>query len=396
MEYIIETNKTGVTDTCDVLVAGGGIAGIAAALSAARQGAKVILLEKQFLLGGLATAGLVTIYLPLCDGMGKQVSFGIAEELLRLSIRYGWEDKYPKPWRENGSSAEKAKTRFEVQYNPQLFAILAEQLLKQEGVKILYGTAVCAVEKECDLIKSVIVENKSGRSAIRLTSVVDATGDADVCHLAGEPCELFHQKNVLAAWYYYYSQKGYNLKMLGFADVPENEKNTAAYDKPLIPRRFQGVDGEELSEMAQLAHEVLLKDVLKNRAADSTYIPTAIAVIPQVRMTRRLCGAYTLSEADCKKHFPDSIGMIANWKKRGPVYEIPFRSLYGEIYANLITAGRCISAEESMWDISRVIPACAVTGEAAGIAASMSNCFRTLDIDALQKALTAQGVKLYL
>ena len=69
----------------DVAVCGGGIAGISAALAAAREGKKVILFEKQFMLGGLGTAGLVTIYLPLCDGYGHQVSFGIAEELLKLS-----------------------------------------------------------------------------------------------------------------------------------------------------------------------------------------------------------------------------------------------------------------------------------------------------------------------
>ena len=76
---IREQLTTPVTSVCDVLVCGGGFAGISAALAAARQGKQVILLEKLFLLGGLGTAGLVTIYLPLCDGMGRQVSFGIAE-----------------------------------------------------------------------------------------------------------------------------------------------------------------------------------------------------------------------------------------------------------------------------------------------------------------------------
>lgn len=99
-EYISESLQTPVTYECDVLVAGGGIAGVAAAIAAARQGAKVLLLEKQFMLGGLATAGLITIYLPLCDGRGHQVSFGLAEELLRLSIQYGYEAKYPSAWLE--------------------------------------------------------------------------------------------------------------------------------------------------------------------------------------------------------------------------------------------------------------------------------------------------------
>ena len=73
---IKETLETKVSHSCDVLVCGGGFAGISAALAAAREGSSVILLEKQYMLGGLGTAGLVTIYLPLCDGCGRQVSFG--------------------------------------------------------------------------------------------------------------------------------------------------------------------------------------------------------------------------------------------------------------------------------------------------------------------------------
>ena len=129
--FIKETLETKVIAACDVLVCGGGIAGVSASLAASRQGKKVILLEKQFMLGGLGTSGLVTIYLPLCDGCGRQVSYGIAEELLRLSVSMGFEDKYPDNWLNDTDAfkwTDKDK-RFEAQYNPYLFAILAEQLL---------------------------------------------------------------------------------------------------------------------------------------------------------------------------------------------------------------------------------------------------------------------------
>ena len=76
MKKFVETNEVGVKHECDVLVAGGGFAGIAAALSAARAGKKVILIEKSYILGGLGTSGLVTIYLPICDGYGRKVSYG--------------------------------------------------------------------------------------------------------------------------------------------------------------------------------------------------------------------------------------------------------------------------------------------------------------------------------
>ena len=128
-----------VIDDCDVLVCGGGVAGIAAALAAARTGARTVLLEREFLLGGLATLGLVTIYLPLDDGCGHQVSFGIAEELLRRSIRSGIvEDRYPAGWLDGTPNAD--GPRFEVQYNPNAFAVEVEKLLTDAGVKILYGT----------------------------------------------------------------------------------------------------------------------------------------------------------------------------------------------------------------------------------------------------------------
>ena len=90
---INEQMKTVVKREYDVDVCGGGFAGISAALAAARQGSKVVLFEKQYMLGGLGTAGIVTIYLPLCDGVGHQVSFGIAEELFRLSILHGAEGR---------------------------------------------------------------------------------------------------------------------------------------------------------------------------------------------------------------------------------------------------------------------------------------------------------------
>ena len=114
---------------CDVAVAGGGVAGIAAALAAARQGADVALLEKQCVLGGLATSGLVTVYLPLCDGRGNQVSYGLAEELFRLSVRYGAQRKYPKAWLEGGTKEERIAKRYEAQFNPVYFQLLAERLL---------------------------------------------------------------------------------------------------------------------------------------------------------------------------------------------------------------------------------------------------------------------------
>ncbi len=392
MENIKESLVTPVRYQCDVLVVGGGVAGIAAALAAARNGAKVMLVEKQYILGGLATAGLVTIYLPLCDGMGNQVTYGIAEELLRLSIQNGYEAEYPAPWLEVGRESERTDVRFRVRYNAQLFAIQAEQLLLDNGVFILYGTSVCNVVKNEDRIDTVIIENKSGRAAVRVASVIDCSGDGDVCALAGEDTSLFAPGNILAAWHYYVAENGYDLNMLGVAEIPEEDRTEETV--PLIARRFQGVDEQELSRMVQLSHKRILEEVIQKQKK-GYYMPVTIATIPQIRMTRRINGLYTLGTDDGFKTFSDSVGLFGNWKKRGPVYQLPFRSLIGGKVHNLITAGRNLSATDAMWDVTRVIPVCVLSGQAAGTAAAMCRDFQNIDVKLLQKKLQEDGVRLW-
>lgn len=395
---INETLQTPVTRTCDVLVCGGGFGGISAALAAARMHKKVILLEKEYILGGLGTAGLVTIYLPLCDGMGHQVSFGIAEELLRLSISMGAEANYPDNWLDSDdpSGRNENTKRFKVRYNAQMFAMLAEELLLKEGVEILYGTYAVSTVCDGDRISAVIVENKSGRQAIQMKSVVDATGDCDIAHFSGVPTVCFQQGNILAAWYYFVGHTGYDLKILGNSDIPdEDKKNSAKKVKLLAEQRFTGLDGEELSKMTCMSHASTLADVKKKRLDDPTVMPVTISTIPQIRMTRRIDGEYTLHTAEEHTYFNDSIGMVSNWKKRGPVYEVPYRTLYSKKVRNLITAGRCTSVTDAMWDIMRVIPCCAVTGQAAGTAAAMTDDFVALDVKMLQDELRRNGVMIH-
>jgi hypothetical protein len=407
-------------DHCEVLVAGGGIAGIAAALAAARGGARVLLIEKEWMLGGLATLGMVTIFLPLCDGTGRQVIYGIAEELLKLSIKYGAEDgefPFPHPWLYGGSQAEKQKIRYQVQYHPFLFAVSTERLVREAGAEILYGTSVSAALVHNKRIEAVIIENKSGRNAVRVDAVVDATGDADMCKQSGAQTEQFGQGNVLASWHYACTGGRVQLRMAGFADtVPGADKSDHAPrgespedgEKVLSRRRFTGLEGKELSEMMEDSHQALLNIVEKERLRDPDYFPVAAPLIPQIRMTRRIRGAYTLDAAESFVRFDDSIGLTGDWRKPGPVYEIPYRTLYGGDIHNLICAGRCISVTDPMWDISRVIPPCAVTGQAAGTAAALAVRarkesggekavdFSLLAREELQKKLGADGVPLHI
>ena len=347
------------------------------------------------MLGGLGTAGIVTIYLPLCDGFGHQVSFGIAEELLKLSVSMGYEDKYPENWLDGVGTKTEYDKRFEVQYNPQIFAMLVEKHLLEAGVDILYGTYAVSVSLIDNKINHIITENKSGREAYKVKSVVDATGDCDIAKFADAPSDTFDQGNILAAWYYSIGKDGYKLNTVGFADIPDEDKTEENKVELLINQRFFGLNGEELSKQMCLSHKSILNDLEKRRKEDISLVPVTIATTPQIRMTRKIIGEYVLSDKEMHTYFDDSIGMVSNWKKRGPIYEVPFRTLYNNKIKNLICAGRCTSVNETMWDIMRVIPCCAVTGQAAGTAAAMTDDFSSLDVSKLQKRLVEDGVILH-
>ncbi len=380
--FISESLQTPVRDTYDVVVCGGGFGGISAALAASRFGKRVLLLEKQYVLGGLGTAGIIPIYLPLCDGCGRQVSFGIAEELLHLSITHGAEASRPKNWLDGIGERNEQTDRFQVQYNPHVFAILAEQRLTDAGVDILYGTYVVGVGVKNGVVEHVITENKSGRLAYGVGTVVDATGDADVAHMAGAPTATYGRGNKLAAWYYSVGADGYRLRELGSAFGNGNTSLT-------------GLDGEEIAAFVRSSHSTTLEDFLKRRGEDPTIWPVNIASIPQYRMTRRIVGEYTQDDVEMHTYIADSVGMVSDWRKRGPVYEVPFRTLYSGQIKNLLCAGRCTSVTDAMWDIMRVIPCCAVSGQAAGTAAAMATDMTTLDVAVLQAQLVAHDVVLH-
>ncbi len=391
MEFITEPKRQlPIKKECDVFVAGGGIAGAAAAIAAARCGKRVVLAEAECALGGLATLGLVTIFLPLCDGEGNQVIFGLGEELLRLSIQHGFESRYPKAWLENGSREERIRQRFQVQYNAQMFAMLLEQLLLEEGVEILYRTKVYGVDCPQNTINAVFLDSKEGRCALRASTVVDATGDADICAFCGD--EVAHYtKNRFAAWHYISGKHGYQC-------VP----HAVAINCPLpeTERTYDGLKSEDETALIIRGHQEILKNVIKLRGGkcDGSVVPATIPTVPNVRMTRRIMGHYTLSDTEAFQRFSDCVGLTGDWRKRGPVYQIPYRCLYSKHVSNLITAGRCISVDEGMWDITRVIPTCVVTGQAAGTAAALAadagTPFGHLDIRLLQNRLKRDGVLL--
>ena len=117
--------------------------------------------------------------------------------------------------------------------------------------------------------------------------------------------------------------------------------------------------------------------------------------MPDFRVTRTLAGAFELAEAHDHVWFDDAIGLIGDWRKAGPIFALPYRIVAATKTANLLVAGRCVSAQRDGAEITRVIPTCSVTGQAAGAAAATiardGGSVQTLDVPALQNRLREQG-----
>jgi 2-polyprenyl-6-methoxyphenol hydroxylase-like FAD-dependent oxidoreductase len=360
----------------DVIVAGAGVAGVAAALASAREGLRTALVEKTILVGGLATTGLVNVYLPLCDGKGTQVTFGIAEELLHLSIRYG-PGEVPPGWRHGASGAR--RQRYATLFNPASFVLALDEALVEAGVDLWLDTLVCAPARRGERIAGLEVENKSGRGLLRTKCVVDATGDADVAARAGAECAL--GQNWLSIWAVQASlesargalEQGSGLPLL---DVVRLGGDDAGRGAP-TPRRWAGTSGEEVTQFVLEARKLLL-DHYKARQAEmgttgpQSLFPVTLPAMAQFRTTRRIVGQATMSDGQHGRHVPDSVGLVADWRKAGHVWEVPYGVLLPRGVRGLLAAGRCISSEGDAWQVTRVIPPAALTGQAAGLAAALA------------------------
>lgn len=373
----------------DLIVIGGGVAGCSAALAAKRNGLSVLLLEKLTVLGGLATTGHIVIYLPLDDGFGRQVIGGISEELLKLSSKYAYHGQDNAHWRENG-------TRYECKYNGPAFSLALEELLLDEGVEILYDTLFAGAEIENGIVKAVYTENKSGRSKIACRAAVDASGDADLFFRAGE--ETATAPNNLAIWCYgtknapdkYYQKRGGadadGIRLVSIGKI-DTSKKAQTYEAP-----YYGGSGEGVNRFIRDGHKRLLEAM----KADPALEPASLPGIAQIRTSRRIEGLALLTDEDAGKHFEDNIGGTGDWRKPGPVYEIPYRALMTAGIKNALSAGRCVSTKGEAWEIIRCIPQAALTGQAAGTAAALALkngvSVQELSVALLREKLKEDGV----
>lgn len=400
MDSITVTNNVPLRGEYDIIVAGGGVAGIAAAVAAARAGKKVLLFEKAVSLGGLATIGLINLFVPMCNGRGVQIIKGMAEEFLRLSIKDGY-DTIPDEWK-NGEPGEGAKTRYLTKYSPSIFSLELTELLDKEEVDLLYDTVVSEPVMDGGHCRGLIVENKSGREYYEGKIIVDTTGDADVLYRAGVPTRR-------GGNYYTMISNATNLDLMkkavesgdiadAYTGVMGGRSNLYGGGHPEGMPLFEGANVNSVTDFIIKNHLDTLAEVRKgDRKRDDIVMLPGMA---QFRTTRCLIGDKEFNMNDAYRHCDDSIGAICDFDRKDYLFEVPFGVLVKTGYDNLITAGRTVSAKpDYSWDILRVIPPAIITGQAAGIAAALSIDdgvpIYDVDIHALQSELEAQDVMLH-
>jgi hypothetical protein len=370
----------------DVVVVGGGVAGVAAAVSAARNGASTLLVENHCVLGGLATEGLIAIYLPICDGRGNQVMGGLTEEMLHLTALNA-PAEIPACWLGAGTVQQRSDKRFLSEFAPQPYMLALEDFASQAGVKFAYDTRLCGADCDGGKIKAIIVENKTGRCAIRAKAFIDASGDADLCARAGEPTKT-HRDNARSSWFVAYDGQKLSLVAHGanYVNLPTSEKS------------FAGDNHQDITDMLLSSRPMVMEKIRQMRLEqknDAIY-PALISTIPEFRVTRCLAGTMELDSAHNHQWFDDAIALAGDWRQSGPVYAVPYRCIVAPGLANLLVAGRCISSTRGGAEVTRAIPVCVATGQSAGAAAASvarsGSDARGLDVPVLQRTLADQGV----
>ena len=394
------TDSVPVVKETDVIVVGGGLAGVAAATAAARQGMKVTLIEKTIALGGLATMGHVCVYLPIDDGNGNKVYGGLAEELLHVCIRYSY-DNLPEVWRSKPDTAPKDSERYMTNFNIPAAVLALDEFTENEGIDVVFDTVFSEPIMEGKTVKGIVVENKSGRTAYMAKMFIDASGDSDLLFRAGADTETL--PTIVSHWFH---ELDFNMIKEGL-EAHDMMHVTPLRWLGLVPSGGAGDDKEDLTcygttsegvnKYIRLSRGLALDFLKKHQSPEFCMI--SMPTIPQFRMTRRLIGNDQL-KYDGEYHIEDSIGcVIASLDKPATVYEFPYQGLITDKLTNVAAAGRMVSAEGRGWAIMRFIPACVLTGEAAGTAAALAIKEGTdllhVDVKKLQAILEKNGVKLH-
>ncbi len=383
----------------DVAVIGAGVAGAAAAISAARQGAKTALIEKQCLLGGLATSGLIYVYLPLCDGYGNQVICGIAEEMLRRCVEYGPFD-VPEQWGgpkggNPGCREAAVQNRYACCFSPAGFTLTLDRMLAEAGVDLWLDTVVTEVGKNGNAVSSVTVFNASGKVEIAGKCFVDATGGAYAVQLAGG--KIHRTENRITPWVLEMAEDPSFFHFTGQLHIQGAWKSSGGDGLDNCTGAAICPDccsGKSVTDFVRRSWQLIRcrYDCLGTPEARRQNYPVHLPAMPQLRKIGCIDALKILKDEDRDKRFEDSVGLAGDWRKPAPVWDTPYRALVPRDVDNILAAGRCIGTLEDAWEVYRVIPVAAMTGEAAGVAAALCTGQKVfpseLDIKNLQQTLS--------
>ncbi|MCX6903909.1 MAG: FAD-dependent oxidoreductase, partial [Verrucomicrobia bacterium] len=383
-----------VNQETDVLVVGGGPAGFAAAVAAARAGVKTTLVERYGYFGGQWTGGLVLLVISTHakeSGPVVKVMRGIGDELLERLTSI------------NGAVVNQAPGKFNPTSDPEATKFMMDEMIREAGVKVVLHCWAVDVVMEGGTLRGIVFESKGGRQAVLAKVVVDATGDGDIFAAAGaEHEQRLHAIGLVHRLGNTDRADLAQLKAAGIKSLGSVEPLTSV---KWINLRGPSTDALDIAELTRLEMEhrrsiwKRVQQLRKTPGGEALYL---LQTAPQlgVRITRLLAAnkPLTYAEAMAGTKIPDAIGVGGAQSAQHRGWPIPYGALVPKKLDNLLAAGRCICVDEKLIEDMRLIAPCLTTGHAAGAAAALavqSNCRpRDVDIPKLQKLLRGQGAYL--
>lgn len=356
----------------DVIVCGGGVAGVAAAVTAAKEGFSTLLLEKSCILGGLSTLGLVNLFVAMDNGRGKQIIKGLCEKWVRMSTRLGY-STIPEPWK-NGEPAEPTAKRYVQRFSPHIFALQLMNEVTSSGVDLLYDCLACDPVMEGKLCKGVLTESKGGTAYYGCKMLIDTTGDADVLRRGGVPTvagkNFFTYDGMMITFDSCKEAMEKGDIRHAFKSISGGLINLWGDNQPEDIPLWSGLTAEEVTDYL-ITNQKLMLSKLREEDRFTREI-THLPMMPQFRTTAHIQGDYSLKVMDAYKHFEDSVCAVNDFEHRDHLWEVPLRCLTRRDYPNMLTAGRSADGTGYCWDILRVIPPAIITGQAAAHAACLA------------------------